>query len=78
VCLLTERSVRITDKKKDFIIPLLEISAVTIESNYKLQIFNERSKMLTQITFENDSALKWQDILVVLLSERYGKKIITR
>jgi hypothetical protein len=78
VCLLTERSVRITDKTKDFIIPLLEISAVTIESNYKLQIFNERSKMLTQITFENDSALKWQDILVVLLSERYGKKIITR
>ena len=78
LCILTERSVKISGSAENYTIPLAEIGAVTIESNYKLQIYNDRSNTLKQITFENDSALKWQDILVAMLSERFSKQIITR
>ena len=78
LCFLTESSVKISNGFEDHTIPLEEISAVTIESNYKLQIYNDRTRTLKQITFENDSALKWQDILISLLAEKFNKQIVTR
>jgi 1-acyl-sn-glycerol-3-phosphate acyltransferase len=77
-CLLSDHSITISNGREHHSIPLAEISAVTIESNYKLQIFNEKNNTLNQITFENDSALKWQDILEVILAEKFNKQIIKR
>ncbi len=78
LCILSDKSLTISDNDKSQIIPLAEIGAVTIESNYKLQIYNEISKTLFQFTFDSDSALKWQDILFSLLSYQFNKQIITR
>jgi len=78
VCLLSDHSITISNGRENHSVPLAEISAVTIESNYKLQIFNERYNALEQITFENDSALKWQDILDIILTEKFNKQIIKR
>ncbi|MCJ7449119.1 MAG: 1-acyl-sn-glycerol-3-phosphate acyltransferase [Bacteroidales bacterium] len=77
-CLLSDNSLTISNGREHHSIPLAEIGAVTIESNYKLQIFNDKYNTLNQITFENDSALKWQDILEVILAERFNKQIISR
>jgi len=78
LCILSNRTITISDCGEQHIIPLAEIGAVTIESNYKLQIYNEVHKVLVQITFDNDSVLKWQDLLAVVLSEQFNKQIITR
>ncbi len=78
LCVLSDKSLTITDNERSQVIPLAEIGAVTIESNYKLQIYNEIIKTLYQITFDNDSALKWQDILSCILENQYNKQIITR
>jgi hypothetical protein len=77
-CLVSDKSVTVIDKKEKLTIPLKDIGAVTIESNYKLQIYNEVKKVLYQLTFNEDSALKYQDLLEVTLRELFKKQIITR
>ncbi len=78
VCLLSDKTITITNNRDKQIIALHEISAATIESNYKLQIYNESGKVLYQITFDNESVLKYQDLLEVIIKELYNKKITTR
>jgi 1-acyl-sn-glycerol-3-phosphate acyltransferase len=78
LCILGEKSFQVHNENNSLEIQLESIGAVTIESNYKLQIYNEINKTLYQITFENDSALKWQDIFDTSISFIYNKKIITR
>ena len=78
ICVLSDTSVTISGNEESCIILLPEIGAVTIESNCKLQIYNELSKVLYQLTFENDSALKWQDMLSAIIGYKYKKQIITR
>jgi hypothetical protein len=77
-CLLGDISFNVHDDNNYLEIPLDEIGAATIESNYKLQIYNEINKSLYQVTFDNDSALKWQDILENILTHQFNKQIITR
>jgi len=78
LCILSDTSVAISDNENSCIILLSEIGAITIESNYKLQIYNEVSKVLYQLTFENDSALKWQDLLSACIEHQCNKQITTR
>ncbi len=78
ICLLSDKSITIIKNSGKQIIALSEISAATIESNYKLQIYNESKKVLYQITFDNESVLKYQDLLEVIIKELYNKKIIMR
>jgi predicted transcriptional regulator len=78
LCVLSDKAITISDSERSQIIPLSEIGAVTIESNYKLQIYNEILETLYQITFDNDSALKWQDIIDNILTYQYNKQITTR
>lgn len=77
-CLVSDKSVTVIDKKEKLTIPLKDIGAVTIESNYKLQIYNEVKEVLYQLTFNEDSALKYQDLLEVTIRELFKKQIITR
>jgi hypothetical protein len=78
VCLLSDKTVTVIDKKEKLIIPLKDIGAATIESNYKLQIYDEVKKVLYQLTFNEKSVLKYQDLLEVTIRELYKKQIITR
>ena len=78
VCLLSDKTITIINENEKRVIPLDEIGAATIESNYKLQIFNDQTKKLHQITFDDESALKYQDLLEVIIKGLYKKHIITR
>jgi protein-S-isoprenylcysteine O-methyltransferase Ste14 len=78
LCQLSDRTITIFNEKEKKVIPLKEISAATIESNYKLQIYNEKEEILYQITFDDESALKYQDMLEVFIKELYNKQIIIR
>jgi len=60
---LSNRHLVVKRSQKEFSIKLDTITSVTIESNYKLQIYQEKTSTLHQLTFEDESALKWQDYL---------------
>jgi hypothetical protein len=77
-CILGNKTLTISDIERSIFLPLDEIGAATIESNYKLQIYNEKSGILYQLTFDNDSALKWQDMIEVLIRYQFKKEVITR
>jgi 1-acyl-sn-glycerol-3-phosphate acyltransferase len=76
--LLTNQRIIISPDEEQFILNLNEIDAVTIESNYKLQIYQKNSDLLIQLTFPSSSPLLWQDLLVLILEKSFGKKVITR
>jgi 1-acyl-sn-glycerol-3-phosphate acyltransferase len=78
LCLLSDKTITIFNEKEKSVIHLDEINAATIESNYKLQVYNDITKILHQITFDDDSALKYQDLLEVIIKGIYRKQIITR
>ena len=76
--ILTNRRLIWSDTTRTDSIELKEIFAATIESNYKLQIYRMEMKTLTQFTFASESALKWQDLIVVALLKLYEKLPVTR
>jgi 1-acyl-sn-glycerol-3-phosphate acyltransferase len=76
--LLTNQRILITSGENEFTLNLMDIDAVTIESNYKLQIYQEKTDHLIQILFQSSSALLWQDLLVLMLEKSFSKKVITR
>lgn len=57
---------------------LSTIRAVTIESNYTLQIYGGDEPRLYQVTFTNESVLKWQDYIVEVLRYEHGFNPVTR
>ena len=57
---------------------LAKIDAVTIESNCKLQVYSNAEGQLYQLLFPNESALKWQDFIELILVQRFHKQPITR
>jgi 1-acyl-sn-glycerol-3-phosphate acyltransferase len=60
------------DRKQSLHWPLNQITSVTIENNYKLQIYNRSETQLYQITFEQESALKWQDFILENMKKELG------
>jgi 1-acyl-sn-glycerol-3-phosphate acyltransferase len=62
--ILTNRNLCFTNGALKIILPLDRVRSVTIESNYKLQVFDGQLAQLYQFTFEGESALKWQDFIV--------------
>jgi 1-acyl-sn-glycerol-3-phosphate acyltransferase len=78
LCLLSDKTITILNENEKKVLPLKEISAATIESNFKLQIYNEKEEVLHQITFDDESALKYQDLLEIMIKELYNRQIITR
>jgi len=75
---LTQERIFLHNREGDTFIPLEEIDGATIEGNNKFQIYQRRLNCVNQIIFDTNCALLWQDLLVLLLQERYNKKIITR
>jgi 1-acyl-sn-glycerol-3-phosphate acyltransferase len=55
-----------------------DLGAVTIESYNKLQFYQPSKGELYQAIPENDSALKWQDAIVVLMEEKGYRIPVTR
>jgi 1-acyl-sn-glycerol-3-phosphate acyltransferase len=53
------------------------ISSVTTESNYKLQIFDNRENQLFKVEFRNSSVLQWQDIITSAIFIKAGRRINT-
>lgn len=70
--LLTSRYLRFVDERDEIKIALDEITSVTIESNYKLQIYQTGDSCLFQIIFENESALKWQDYILETIKQEFN------
>lgn len=53
-------------------IALRKITSVTTERNCDLQLYLAREKRLLQLRFTNDSALYWQDLLVLAVKREKG------
>lgn len=51
---------------------LCDLRSVTIESNNKLQIYDGVHRTLHQLTFLQESALKWQDFLIESIRQECG------
>jgi hypothetical protein len=66
-CFLTNKRLLFRNRKDSITLDLDQISSVTIESNYKLQIYVYKKNLLYQVIFKNQSALKWQDYIVEIL-----------
>ena len=76
--LLTHNFIIAVNAEEKIQIELANIDAVTIESNCKLQVYSNTEDRLYQLILKDDSALKWQDYIELILVKRYHKKPITR
>ena len=63
---------------KQFILKLERIGAVTLESNYKLQLYEKYARELYQVVFSNESAKKWQDFIVETMKKNQISIPVTR
>jgi len=75
----------LTDTGIDFLkdneiisIPFNKLGAATIESYYKLQLYQPVEKFLYQVILEKESVLKWQDTIVLIMENSGLKKPVTR
>ena len=75
---LTEKEIIFTGSYNTINIDINYITSVTIESNYKLQIFEKGKGQLFQFAFLEESALKWQDMIVEILHYNYQLQPNTR
>ena len=71
VC-LTEESIYHFYNNQHISILLINISSVTIESNFKLQIYDKAFNQMFQFDFFNESALKWQDYIIETIKSNYS------
>ncbi len=69
---LMKDQLRFQHQDQSIQLELKNIASITIESNYKLQIYNRRSAQLCQVTFEQESALKWQDYILETMQKELG------
>ncbi len=66
------------NSRNPYKLKLSTIKAVTIESNFKLQIYGGEKPHLYQIIFNDESVLKWQDYIVEVLRYEHGHSPVTR
>ncbi|MFC2155830.1 1-acyl-sn-glycerol-3-phosphate acyltransferase, partial [Acidobacteriota bacterium] len=72
VLFLTNESLRINNTHNCIHIDLKNITSVTIESNYKMQIFIGSRGPLYQVTFPQESSLKWQDYILETIHNEFS------
>jgi 1-acyl-sn-glycerol-3-phosphate acyltransferase len=68
---LTNIALRFNSPAVSLELPLAALRSVTIEGNRKLQLYDAGRQQLYQVTFKDESALKWQDFVVQTM--RAGK-----
>ena len=71
--LLTTRRLLLTGGDIREEIALSGISSVTTERNCDLQLYLGREKRLLQLRFASESALYWQDLLVLAVTRESGR-----
>ena len=57
---------------------LQDLSSVTIEGNYKLQLYDSSARQLYQTIFNRESALLWQDLISQTMEKELGHMPNTR
>lgn len=57
---------------------LQDLSSVTIEGNYKLQLYDSSARQLYQTIFNRESALLWQDLISQTMEKELGRMPNTR
>jgi len=69
---LTNRNIFIRKGNNKINIKLDKIVSVTVESNYKLQIYETHDNLLFQVTFKRESVLKWQDYIIEVIKHEFS------
>ncbi len=72
VLFLSNESLFLRNAHNRLHIDLKDITSITIESNYKLQIYNGSRGILYQLTFPDESALKWQDYIFKTINHEFS------
>jgi 1-acyl-sn-glycerol-3-phosphate acyltransferase len=75
---IEEEKMIITDSEKNVELYYCNISSVTTESNYKLQLFDAPYNKLYQLEFPSASVIQWQDIITSAIFLKTGRQINTR
>jgi 1-acyl-sn-glycerol-3-phosphate acyltransferase len=73
--ILSNRHLFLFRTEGSLFIELDSIISATIESNDKLQLYQERWNKLHQLTFEHESVLKWQDYICETIRAQQGRTI---
>jgi hypothetical protein len=69
---LTNRNIFIRKRNNEINLKLDKIVSVTVESNYKLQIYETPANLLFQVTFKRESVLKWQDYIIEVIKHEFS------
>lgn len=54
-------------------IMLENVSSLTTESNFKLQVYDGRQEVLYQLVFGTESVLKWQDFIACTMEKEFNR-----
>ncbi len=75
---LGRRVLRIDGPAGARVIDLAPVRSVTTEGNCRLQLYDTAAGRLHQLTFPDESVLKWQDLIVAVLRKEFGVEPNTR
>ena len=75
---IEEEKMIIADSEKNVELYYSNLSSVTTESNYKLQLFDTTYNKLYQMEFPSASVIQWQDIITSAIFLKTGRQINTR
>jgi hypothetical protein len=70
---LTREQLILSDGNQNLSLNLADVSSITTESNFKLQLYDSKAGQLYQLVFPGESVLKWQDLLALTIREVHGR-----
>jgi hypothetical protein len=70
---LTNKRILCIGDRESKSLELEDISSVTTESNFKLQVYNSNAGMLYQMIFDRESVLKWQDLVAAMIEKEFQR-----
>ena len=76
--LLGESNIIFRNGNNDHSLKYMDISSITTESNYKLQLYDQVARQLYQLIFVKNNVLQWQDIITSIIFLKTGRLVNTR
>lgn len=76
--LLSESNIIFRNANINHSLKYMDISSITTESNYKLQLYDQVARQLYQVTFLKNNVLQWQDIITSIIFLKTGRSVNTR
>jgi len=76
--LLCESNIIFRSGNNDHSLKYMDISSITTESNYKLQLYDHVARQLYQVIFVKNNVLQWQDIITSIIFLKTGRLVNTR